>query len=81
MGRMVRRDHINRPVSQALFNSLNIIPCSKRWVHFSQGVKSAHGFFYFETLNTPGSFVYLDGIKDAASGKDYFYFEVPFANK
>ena len=38
---------------------------------------SANGFFYFQTQLIPGSKLYLTGIKDAASGKDYFYFEVP----
>jgi len=36
------------------------------------------GFFYFFAENKPGAKIYLTGIKDAASGKDYFYFEVPF---
>jgi hypothetical protein len=40
--------------------------------------ESVHGFFYFEVANRPGSLLFLDGIKDAASGKDYLYFEVPF---
>ena len=35
------------------------------------------GFFYFLTEHLPGSRLYLNGIKDAASGKEYFYFEVP----
>jgi hypothetical protein len=35
------------------------------------------GFFYFQTSYKPGSKLYLTGIKDAASGQDYFYFEVP----
>ena len=38
---------------------------------------SASGFFYFQTEYQPGSRLYLTGIKDPASGKDYFYFEVP----
>lgn len=38
---------------------------------------SVHGFFYFQTSSAPGSRIYLDGIKDAESGKDYFYYEVP----
>ena len=41
----------------------------------------ASGFLYFETPNKPGSRLYLTGIKDAASGKDFFYFEVPFENE
>ncbi len=40
--------------------------------------ENAYGFFYFQTQNIPGSKLYLTGIKDAQSGKDYFYFEVPF---
>jgi hypothetical protein len=39
--------------------------------------ESAFGFFYFQTENIPGSKLYLTGLKDAASGKDYFYFEIP----
>jgi hypothetical protein len=38
---------------------------------------SVSGFFYFQTAQRPGSRLYLTGIKDAASGKDYFYFEIP----
>lgn len=38
---------------------------------------SASGFFYFQTVHIPGSKLYITGLKDAASGKDYFYFEVP----
>jgi len=39
--------------------------------------ESVSGFFYFQTAPRPGTKIYLTGIKDAASGKDYFYFEVP----
>jgi hypothetical protein len=42
---------------------------------------SASGFFYFQTPYVPGSKLVLSGIKDAASGKDYFYFEVPLDAK
>lgn len=38
---------------------------------------SVYGFFYFETEPIPGSKIYLTGVKDAASGQDYFYFEIP----
>jgi hypothetical protein len=41
---------------------------------------SVYGFFYFQTEHRPGCNLYLTGIKDAASGKDYFYFEVPLGN-
>jgi hypothetical protein len=40
--------------------------------------ESVRGFFYFQSPNEPGAKLYVTGIKDAASGKDYFYFEVPF---
>ncbi len=40
--------------------------------------ESVAGFFYFSVEHKPGSRLYLTGIKDAATGKDYFYFEVPF---
>jgi hypothetical protein len=39
---------------------------------------SAYGFFYFQTEHIPGSKLVLSGLKDAATGKDYFYFDVPF---
>jgi len=42
--------------------------------------ESVRGFFYFEAQNDPGAHVYLTGIKDAATGQDYFYYEVPFAD-
>lgn len=37
----------------------------------------AFGFFYFQAEHEPGSRLYLTGIKDAATGKDYFYYELP----
>ena len=43
--------------------------------------ESVHGFFYFEVANRPGSLLFLDGIKDAASGKDFLYFEVPLEGR
>jgi len=39
--------------------------------------ESVAGFFYFQTAPEPGARIYLTGIKDAASGQDYFYYEVP----
>ena len=46
-------------------------------VHLLPSGESAHGFFYFETEPRPGSKLYLTGIKDAASGEEYLYFEMP----
>jgi hypothetical protein len=39
--------------------------------------ESVHGFFYFETQNWPNGRVDINGIKDAESGREFFYFEVP----
>jgi hypothetical protein len=39
--------------------------------------ESVNGFFYFETMNFPDARIYLTGIQDAGTGKDYFFFEVP----
>ena len=36
-----------------------------------------YGFFYFEAEHEPGSRLYLTGIRDASTGQDYFYYEVP----
>lgn len=38
---------------------------------------SASGFFYFQTGTRPGATLYLNGIKEAGTGKELFYFEVP----
>lgn len=39
--------------------------------------ESASGFFYFQVAHRPGAKVYLKGIREAASGKELFYFEIP----
>jgi hypothetical protein len=39
--------------------------------------ESVSGFVYFQTLYRQGSILYVKGLRDAASGKEYFYFEVP----
>ncbi len=38
---------------------------------------SASGFFYFRAPYQLGSQLYLTGLREAASGKDLFYFEIP----
>jgi hypothetical protein len=43
--------------------------------------ESAHGFFYFQANGVAGAQLYLTGIKDAASGQAYFYFELPLDAK
>jgi hypothetical protein len=38
---------------------------------------SASGFFYFRAGWYPGSTLYLTGLREAATGRDLFYFEIP----
>jgi hypothetical protein len=39
--------------------------------------QSASGFFYFQTVLQPGATLYLNGLYEAATGKEIFYFELP----
>lgn len=39
--------------------------------------ESANGFFYFQTGHRSGSRLYVTGIREARSGKEIFYFEIP----
>ena len=39
--------------------------------------ESASGFFYFQTHHRPASSIYLTGIRNANTGKEIFYFEIP----
>lgn len=39
--------------------------------------EKVYGFFYFQTDYKPGSTLYVTGISDASTGKEYLYFEVP----
>ena len=39
--------------------------------------ESANGFFYFQTRHLPGSKLYLTGLREANSGKELLYFEIP----
>lgn len=38
---------------------------------------TASGFFYFQVLHRSGSALYLTGIREASTGKELFYFEIP----
>lgn len=38
---------------------------------------SASGFFYFEARPEPGDKLYLNGMREARSGQELFYFEFP----
>jgi len=39
--------------------------------------QNASGFFYFQTGHTRGSILYVTGIREAATGKELFYVEIP----
>jgi len=39
--------------------------------------QSASGFFYFQTGLQTGSTIYLNGMTEAGTGKELFYFEIP----
>jgi hypothetical protein len=39
--------------------------------------QSASGFFYFQAPHHAGSVLYITGIREAASGRELFYFEIP----
>jgi hypothetical protein len=39
--------------------------------------ESAHGFFYFRTAHRSGASLYVTGMREASSGKDLFYFDIP----
>ena len=39
--------------------------------------QSASGFVYFQTGLQRGATIYISGIADATSGKEFFYFEIP----
>jgi hypothetical protein len=43
--------------------------------------ESVFGFVYFNSALRPDSYLYVNGLADAASGKDYFSFEVPFEDR
>ena len=38
---------------------------------------SANGFFYFQGILRPQSTIYLTGIREAATGRELLYFEIP----
>ncbi len=40
--------------------------------------ESASGFFYFRAPYRSGSKLFLRGIREAATGQEWFYFEIPF---
>ena len=38
---------------------------------------AAHGFFYFQTGHSRGTSLYVSGVTEAGSGKEFFFFEIP----
>ena len=42
---------------------------------------SANGFFYFRASYYPGSTLYITGLREATSGKELFYFEIPLEKR
>lgn len=43
--------------------------------------EAAHGFFYFRAPYRVGAQVLVKGIREAATGKELFYFEIPLKSK
>jgi hypothetical protein len=43
--------------------------------------QSASGFFYFETGYQRGASLYLSGLREAESGRELLYFEIPITDK
>ena len=43
--------------------------------------ESANGFFYFQSPPEHGAMLYITGIRNAATGQELFYFEVPLDGK
>jgi hypothetical protein len=39
--------------------------------------QTASGFFYFQVDSQPNASVYINGLLEAKTGKELFYFEVP----
>jgi len=39
--------------------------------------ESAHGFVYFRTPHTDGAILYIRGIREAATGQELFFLEIP----
>ncbi len=43
--------------------------------------ESANGFFYFQAVHEAGASLYITGIRNAATGQELFYFELPLEPK
>ena len=43
--------------------------------------ESGNGFFYFQAVHEAGASLYITGVRNAATGQELFYFEIPLAPK
>jgi hypothetical protein len=43
--------------------------------------ETASGFFYFEAKSEPGDKLYLDGLREARTGREILYFEFPLSGQ
>lgn len=43
--------------------------------------QTASGFFYFQAPYRSGALLYLTGLREASSGRELFYFEIPLEEK
>jgi len=62
-----KKSKLNIPEIEGLAMAVKMLPAGD----------SAHGFVYFQVRHWKGSRVYINGIREAATGKELFYFEVP----
>ena len=42
---------------------------------------SVHGFFYFQTPHRRGSQLYIKGLREAQSGQELFFYEIPLVSR
>lgn len=62
-----KKGPLNTPEIEGLAFAVKLLPPGE----------SAHGFLYFRAWEVTGASLYLDGIRDAATGKAFFYYEIP----
>src|SRR5262249_4270298 len=43
--------------------------------------ESGNGFFYFQAVHEPGATLYITGLRNASTGQEMFYFEIPLEPK
>ncbi|MEP6963237.1 MAG: hypothetical protein ABI995_14245, partial [Acidobacteriota bacterium] len=66
-----KKGPLNTPEIEGRAFSVKLVPAGE----------AASGFVYFQADSIRGAKLYLSGISDAASGKAYFYFEIPLDSK